>query len=109
MEDIKGLLNPSWAQNRIEEIAQRLDLPEVAPELERRFTEATLTEKPDLDLQAFPLKDGFDALVYHFNQVRTSSYPEMLSCLAANDGRRALWTLSPAYMPVRTPRRSHNI
>ena len=83
VEDIKGLLNPSWAQNRIEEIAQRLDLPEVAPELERRFMEAALSEKPDLDLQALPLKDGFDALVYHFNQVRIGSYPEILSCLSS--------------------------
>ena len=48
-------------------------LPTVPPELETRFI-AAVNRKPGalIDIKDFPLKEGFDALVFHFSEVWTS-------------------------------------
>ena len=54
--------------------AQRVAFPEIPPEVVRKFTKALSSNPPKAfqDVASMPLREGFDALVYHFAQVRRS-------------------------------------
>jgi hypothetical protein len=77
------------ATAQIGQSASPAGLPSVSPELEARFLEshfAYLSQRPgsSLDIACLPLKEGFDALIFHFDKVRSIllfaiSLPNMLA------------------------------
>lgn len=50
---------------------QKIIFPEIPGEIRSKFSYAIRTNSPETyqDLASMPLKEGFDALVYHFSQV----------------------------------------
>lgn len=75
MEEILGFVAPKAVQNGAQLSHSPDPLPPVLPEMESRFM-AALNNKPgssvgfSVDVRHFPLKEGFDSLVFHFMQVR---------------------------------------
>ena len=63
-------LNPNAEQTARQQEQPSLRLPQVPPELETRFVAAVSAKAGvHIDLKDFPLKEGFDALVFHFAEV----------------------------------------
>lgn len=75
VSEIKGLLvdvltNGESTLNQLS-AAQRVTFPDIPSEIEARFILAIHSDPPATyqDITDVPLKEGFDALVYHFSQV----------------------------------------
>ena len=63
-------LNPNIEQTTRQQEQTSLRLPQVPPELENRFIAAVNAKAGVyIDVKDFPLKEGFDALVFHFSEV----------------------------------------
>ncbi|KAL8670233.1 MAG: hypothetical protein Q9168_005222 [Polycauliona sp. 1 TL-2023] len=74
VSEIKGLL-VNLLRNEDPDLdafvsAQRVAFPEIPPEVVRKFTKALSSNPPKAfqDVASMPLREGFDALVYHFAQ-----------------------------------------
>lgn len=74
--------------------AQRVAFPDIPTEIVDKFTASLSSNPPEgfQGLSSMPLKQGFDALVYHFAQVRHSiflliaSTPSRIACPSAAQG-----------------------
>ena len=73
--EIKGLLVNILANGDVPQdpfsASQRVVLPEIPPEILDRFVDSLRIDTPSTfqSIANIPLKEGFDALVYHFSQV----------------------------------------
>lgn len=80
VEEIRGLLVDSLTPHSLQEIPSQFRLPLVPPELETRFL-AALNKRQGkfVDIKDFPLREGFDALVFHFGQSTINFVPRIYS------------------------------
>lgn len=80
MEEIRGLLVESLISSTPQETPSQFRLPLVPPELEARFLVAMNTRPGRfVDVKDFPLKEGFDALVFHFGESTVNFVPRIYS------------------------------
>ena len=69
VEEIRSIVDPNAAQELSHRRCLSVHLPSVPLELDRRFVAALNGRSGGtVDVKDFPLREGFDALVYHFGE-----------------------------------------
>ena len=80
VEEIRSIVDPNAEPNVSHRRCPSVHLPSVPQELDRRFLTAFGSRSGGaIDVKYFPLKEGFDALVYHFGESTVNIPPEYLN------------------------------
>ncbi|MCJ1439454.1 hypothetical protein MMC27_008848 [Xylographa pallens] len=80
VEEIRSIVDPNAEQDLSHRRCLSVHLPSVPLELDRRFLAAlNCRSGGTVEVKDFPLKEGFDTLVYHFGESTVNIAPEYLN------------------------------